>query len=104
MMTSEFFVYNCSPVFRTPGEPGILHGEGCSYVQPLTNCICMSERDKIKGAGRYAYLLYDATFKLVICTPENEKLLIEILELLIPGKHIASITFINREQHARFGH
>ncbi len=61
--------------------------------------VSMSERDKIKGAGRYAYLLYDATFKLVICTPENEKLLIEILELLIPGKHIASITFINREQH-----
>lgn len=59
----------------------------------------MSERNKIQGAGRYAYILYDATFKLVICTPENERLLIEILELLIPGKHIASITFINREQH-----
>ena len=61
--------------------------------------VSMTKRNTIQGAGRYAYLLSDATFKLVICTPENEKLLIEILELLIPGKHIDSITFINREQH-----
>lgn len=61
--------------------------------------VSMTSQNKLQGAGRYAYLLSDATFKLVICTPENEKLLIEILELLIPGKHIASITFINKEQH-----
>jgi len=59
----------------------------------------MTKQNKIHGAGRYAYLLSDATFKVVICTPENEKLLIEILELLIPGKHIANITFINKELH-----
>lgn len=61
--------------------------------------VSMTSQNKLQGAGRYAYLLSDATFKLVICTRENEKLLIEILELLIPGKHIASITFINKEQH-----
>jgi predicted transposase/invertase (TIGR01784 family) len=49
--------------------------------------------------GRYAYLLFDATFKVVVCTPENEKLLIELIELLIPEKHISSIEFINKEQH-----
>lgn len=51
------------------------------------------------GKGRYAFLLYDATFKVVVCTPENEQLLIEIIELLIPGKRISHIIFINREQH-----
>ena len=35
----------------------------------------------------------------MVCTPENEKLLIEIIELLIPGKHISSITFVNKEMH-----
>lgn len=49
--------------------------------------------------GRYACLLYDPTFKTVICTPENEKLLIEILELLIPDKHISTITFLNNEHY-----
>ena len=49
------------------------------------------------GAGKYAYLLSDATFKVVICTPAHEKLLIDILELLLPDKHIDSITFINKE-------
>ena len=51
------------------------------------------------GKGRYAFLLFDATFKVVICNPENEKLLIQIFELLLPGKHISSITFINKERH-----
>ena len=59
----------------------------------------MTRNTETKGKGRYAYLLSDATFKAVICTPENEKLLIEILELLIPEKHIASITFVNKEMH-----
>ena len=59
----------------------------------------MLRKTETKGKGRYAYLLSDATFKVVICTPENEKLLIEILELLLPDKHIASISFINKEMH-----
>lgn len=59
----------------------------------------MSKNNAREGAGRYAFLLFDATFKVVVCTPENERLLIEILELLIPGKHIASITFVNKEKH-----
>ena len=59
----------------------------------------MSRKLASEGKGRYAFLLFDATFKVVVCTPENEKLLIEIIELLIPGKHISSITFINKEMH-----
>lgn len=51
------------------------------------------------GQGRYAFLLFDSTFKVVICNPENEKLLIQILELLIPGKRISSIAFTNKEKH-----
>ena len=53
----------------------------------------------LEGKGRYAFLLFDATFKVVVCTPENEKLLIEIIELLIPGKHISHLWFIDKEQH-----
>lgn len=48
---------------------------------------------------RYACILFDSTFKAIICTPENEDLLIEIIELLIPGKHISHITFLNVEKH-----
>ena len=58
----------------------------------------MSDNTNV-GAGKYAYLLLDAAFKVVICTPQNEQLVIEILELLIPGKKIASITFVNKEHH-----
>ena len=59
----------------------------------------MTKNKKFEGAGRFACLLFDATFKVVVCTPENERLLIEILELLLPGKHIASIHFDNKEMH-----
>ena len=59
----------------------------------------MSRQTVIAGKGRYAYLLSDAAFKVVVCTPENEKLLIEIIELLLPGKHISGITFLNKEMH-----
>lgn len=51
------------------------------------------------GEGRYAFLLFDSTFKVVICNPENERLLIQIIELLIPGKHISGITFTDKEKH-----
>lgn len=59
----------------------------------------MSKTQDLQGAGKFAYLLSDAAFKVVVCIPENEQLLIEILELLIPGKHIESITFVNKEMH-----
>ena len=49
--------------------------------------------------GRYACILYDATFKIIVCNPRNEKLMIKIIELLLPGKHIESIDFIDKEQH-----
>ena len=44
--------------------------------------------------GRAFFAVKDAA-----CTPENEKLVIEILELLIPGKRIGHIDFINKERH-----
>lgn len=52
-----------------------------------------------EGKGRYAFLLFDSTMKVVIFNPENERLLIQILELLIPGKHIEAITFMDKEKH-----
>lgn len=74
------------------------------YIRGQQNITVMLPYSKTKsqsllGAGRYAYLLFDSTFKVVLCTPANESLLIDIFELLIPGKHIQSITFLNKEMH-----
>ena len=52
-----------------------------------------------ESAGRYACLLYDSTVKTVLGVQENEDLLIEILQFLIPGKRISSITVGNKEKH-----
>lgn len=49
--------------------------------------------------GRYACLLYDSTMKTVLGTARNESLFIDIIELLIPGKHISSIHMENKEHH-----
>ena len=49
--------------------------------------------------GRYACILYDSTFKVVICNPRNEQLMIDIIELLIPGKKLSGITFVEKEKH-----
>ena len=58
----------------------------------------MTKSLTIGGKGQYAFLLFDSTMKVVIFNPENERLLIQILELLIPGKHIAGITFLDKEE------
>ena len=52
-----------------------------------------------ESAGKFACLLYDSTLKTVLGVQENEELFIEILEFLIPGKRISSITFDNKEKH-----
>ena len=52
----------------------------------------------LRQAGKYACVLYDATFKVVLVRRENEELIRRIIELLIPGKHISSLTFIDKEQ------
>ena len=49
--------------------------------------------------GRYACILYDSTFKVVICNPRNERLMMDIIELLIPGKYLSGISFIEKEKH-----
>ena len=49
--------------------------------------------------SRYANILLDEAFKVILCSPENEKLLIKIIELLIPGKKISSLTLRDKEQH-----
>ena len=49
--------------------------------------------------NRYANILFDDTFKVVICAPGNEALLIRIIELLIPGKHVKSLVLRDKENH-----
>ena len=52
----------------------------------------------LKQAGKYACVLYDGTFKVVLIRPENEELIRKIIELLIPGKRLSRLTFIDKEQ------
>ena len=47
----------------------------------------------------FANILYDDTFKVVVCAPGNEALLIGLIETLIPGKSIRSLKIIDKEQH-----
>ena len=54
---------------------------------------------KEESAGKYACLLYDSTLKTVLGSVEDEQLYIEIIEFLIPGKHISSITNMEKEKH-----
>ena len=49
--------------------------------------------------GKYANLLYDDSFKVVVCAPGNERLLMDIIELLIPGKKLQSLELRDKEQH-----
>lgn len=49
--------------------------------------------------GRYAQILHDQIFKLILAAPENRDLLIMLLNLLLPGLDISEVTFLDKEQH-----
>lgn len=49
--------------------------------------------------SRYANILNDDAFKVVIFTPGNEKLMARMLEVLLPGKKIKELVFRPTEQH-----
>ena len=48
---------------------------------------------------RFANLLYDESFKIVVGAPGNEPLLIHLIETLIPGKKITELTNLDKENH-----
>ena len=48
--------------------------------------------------ARFANILHDKAFKIVLFTPENEGLLIDMVELLLPGKHVKSLRLEPTEQ------
>ena len=50
-------------------------------------------------AGKYACILKDKTFKVTVCRPENEELLRDIIQLLIPERRISSLT-LGREENS----
>lgn len=47
---------------------------------------------------RYANILMDETFKVVLCDPRNKQLFMDIIELLV-HKKLSDLTFLNIEQH-----
>ena len=49
--------------------------------------------------ARYANILNDDAWKVVIFTPGNEELVARMLEVLIPGKKISKLEFRPTEQH-----
>ena len=59
----------------------------------------MSKALDYGSQGPYACILFDSTLKVVVCNPRHEKLMIQIIEMLIPGKHIESIEFLDKEKH-----
>ena len=56
-------------------------------------------KKQIYGEGVFANVLYDETFKVVASDPRNERMIIDILELLLPGKKISRLVQVNHEQH-----
>ena len=48
---------------------------------------------------RYANILNDDAFKVVIFTPGNEELMARMIEVLLPGKKIRKLEFRSTEQH-----
>ncbi|MBR5704181.1 MAG: PD-(D/E)XK nuclease family transposase [Bacteroidales bacterium] len=48
---------------------------------------------------RYAKILNDDAFKIIILAPGNERLLTKIIQLLIPDLHITGLRFNDKEQH-----
>lgn len=51
----------------------------------------------IEARARYANIMYDTAFKLIFGSPANHRLLIELLECLIPGRKIRSVSFRDKE-------
>lgn len=47
---------------------------------------------------RYANILLDETFKVVLCDPSNKQLFMDMIELLV-HKKLSDLTFLNIEQH-----
>ena len=50
-------------------------------------------------AQKYANILFDDAFKVVVCAPGNETLLAKIIELLIPGKTVIGLELKEKENH-----
>ena len=48
---------------------------------------------------RFANLLHDETFKIVVGAPGNEPLVIKFIEMLLPGKKIRELTNLDKENH-----
>ena len=50
---------------------------------------------------RYANILNDDAFKVVIFTPGNEELMARMIEVLLPGKKIRKLEFRSTDKHSR---
>jgi hypothetical protein len=48
---------------------------------------------------KYANILFDDAFKVVVCAPGNEELLARIIELMVPGKTVTGLELREKENH-----
>ena len=55
--------------------------------------------DQMESKTRFANILFDETFKIVMGAPGNDPLLIKIIELLLPGKQIRTLQRLDKENH-----
>ena len=61
--------------------------------------ICNSIGRHAPRKPKFANILFDETFKIVVGAPGNEPLLIRLIEILIPGKKIRSLERLDKENH-----
>ena len=54
---------------------------------------------QINRPRTHACVLFDDTFKVVIFSPRNRDFLIQLIELMLPGKKIRDIAFLSSENH-----
>ena len=48
---------------------------------------------------KFANILFDDAFKVVVCAPGNEELLARIIELMVPGKTVTGLELREKENH-----
>ena len=67
---------------------------------PEAEAICIMKHTHSLPAGRkYVPITNDKVFKLVFSEPANKDILIHLLNILIPGKDIVDLTYLDKEHH-----
>ena len=59
----------------------------------------MKHKHPLPAGRKYVPITNDKVFKLVFSEPANKDILILLLNILIPGKDIVDLTYLDKEHH-----